>query len=77
MNYSEKSTWKLEVVFLNDDIDIKYSYVILDDFDPSRTECWEPRVDRILIKGQKPDTDEWGVLFQCFYILLLFILDRK
>jgi hypothetical protein len=49
------------------DEDLKYSYVVVDDFDPNKTIYWEPRTDRILKKGATPIVDDWGVKFRCCF----------
>jgi hypothetical protein len=59
MVYTDKSIWT--IVLDVPDEDLKYSYVVMDDFDPSHTLYWEPRTDRILKKNAMQNTDDWGV----------------
>ncbi|KAH7827826.1 uncharacterized protein MONOS_12313 [Monocercomonoides exilis] len=59
MIYTAKAFWTIKLQI--PDTNLRYTYVVLDDFDPSKTILWEPRIDRELKKGQIPNTDDWGV----------------
>ncbi|KAK2948273.1 putative carbohydrate-binding module family 20 protein [Blattamonas nauphoetae] len=59
MVYTEDSLWTITL-----DVPttfFRYSYVIIDDFDPNRGVTWEPRTDRELKPDQLPRIDDWGV----------------
>jgi hypothetical protein len=68
MVYVDKDLWAISLAVPEDDF--RYIYVVMDDFDPSRTMMWEPRIDRVLRKGQMPTTDDWGVCLLAHFALL-------